>query len=108
LFGLVKDDKPIGWHSQSAGTISSCIQPVQRALTITKNKSMWCLQVIAKKMQFTPLTVKENAQAQKENAVLKKLHKNDKYSTQLVEDTELLCKDGKMVIPNVLQNPAVC
>ena len=34
-----------------------------------------------------PLTVKEIAQAQKDNAVLKKLSKTDKYSTQLVEDT---------------------
>ena len=46
-------------------------------------------------------------QAQKENAVLKKLSKKDRYSTQLVEDTQVLCKDGKMVIPKALQNQAV-
>ena len=39
-----------------------------------------------------PLTVKEIAQAQKDNAVMKKLHKHDKYSTQLVEHTQPLCK----------------
>jgi hypothetical protein len=49
-----------------------------------------------------PLTVNEIEQAQKDNAVLKKLSKTDKYSTQLVEDTQVLCKDGKMVIPKVL------
>eukprot|EP00804_Cyclotella_cryptica_P000697 CCRYP_000981-RA/>CCRYP_000981-RA protein AED:0.35 eAED:0.35 QI:32/-1/0/1/-1/0/1/0/89 len=46
-----------------------------------------------------PLTVKEIAQAQTTDATLQKLSRHDKYSTQLVEDTHLLCKDGKMVIP---------
>jgi hypothetical protein len=54
-----------------------------------------------------PLTVKEIAQAQKDDTVLKKLSKTDKHSTQLVEDTQGLCKDGKMVIPKVLQCRAV-
>ncbi len=31
----------------------------------------------------------------------------DKYSTQLAEDTQVLCKDGKMVIPKVHQRRAV-
>jgi inosine/xanthosine triphosphate pyrophosphatase family protein len=46
-----------------------------------------------------PLTVKEITQAQKDNAVLKYQHKHAKHSTQFVEDTQLLCKDGKMAIP---------
>ena len=54
-----------------------------------------------------PLTVKEINQAQKNDASLKKLKKHDKYSTQLVEDTEVLCKEGKIVIPAALQNHAV-
>ena len=54
-----------------------------------------------------PLTVKEITQAQKDDAVLKKLSKTDKYSTQLVENTQVICKDGKMVIPKVLQHRAV-
>jgi len=54
-----------------------------------------------------PLTVKEIAQAQKDNSILKKLSKTDKYSTQLLEDTLVLCKDGKMAIPKVLQRRAV-
>jgi hypothetical protein len=54
-----------------------------------------------------PLTVKEIAQAQENDSVLKKLSKTDKYSTQLVEDTQVQCKDGKMVIPKVLQCRAV-
>ncbi|KAL3801987.1 LOW QUALITY PROTEIN: hypothetical protein HJC23_010331, partial [Cyclotella cryptica] len=53
-----------------------------------------------------PLTVKEIAQAQATDAALKRLSLHDKYSTQLVEDTELLCKNGKMVIPKALQSRA--
>ncbi len=52
-----------------------------------------------------PLTIRENAEAQKLDARLKK--RKDQYSTQLVESTELLCKDGKMVIPTALQHCAV-
>ena len=54
-----------------------------------------------------PLAVKKNALAQKRDLVLKKLTKMEKYSTHLVEDTDVLCKDGKMVIPKVLQHRAV-
>ena len=46
-----------------------------------------------------PFTAKEIAQAQRDNTVLKKLSKHDKYTTRLVEDTQLLCKDGKVAIP---------
>eukprot|EP00804_Cyclotella_cryptica_P026501 CCRYP_008142-RA/>CCRYP_008142-RA protein AED:0.35 eAED:0.35 QI:32/-1/0/1/-1/0/1/0/89 len=46
-----------------------------------------------------PLTVKEIAQAQTTDATLQKHSRHDKYSIQLVEDTHLLCKDGRMVIP---------
>eukprot|EP00804_Cyclotella_cryptica_P020905 CCRYP_011488-RA/>CCRYP_011488-RA protein AED:0.42 eAED:0.64 QI:0/0/0/1/0/0/2/0/155 len=54
-----------------------------------------------------PLTVKEIAQAQATDATLERLSRHDKYTTQLVEDTHLLCKDGKMVIPTSLQSRAV-
>eukprot|EP00804_Cyclotella_cryptica_P019200 CCRYP_006116-RA/>CCRYP_006116-RA protein AED:0.37 eAED:0.06 QI:0/0/0/1/0/0/2/0/360 len=52
-----------------------------------------------------PLTVREIAEAQKLDASLKTL--KDQYSTQLVESTELLCKDGKVIIPKELQHCAV-
>ena len=51
-----------------------------------------------------PLPVNEIAQTQAQDATLMKLQEHDKYSTQLVEDTQLLSKDGRMVIPKVLQN----
>eukprot|EP00804_Cyclotella_cryptica_P016236 CCRYP_005727-RA/>CCRYP_005727-RA protein AED:0.31 eAED:0.31 QI:0/-1/0/1/-1/1/1/0/226 len=52
-----------------------------------------------------PLTVREIAQAQKRYASLKML--KDQYLTQLVESTQILCKDGKMIIPKDLQHHAV-
>ncbi len=52
-----------------------------------------------------PLTVHENAEAQKVDTSLKK-HK-DQYSTQWVKSTEILCKDEKILIPTALQHHAV-
>jgi hypothetical protein len=46
-----------------------------------------------------PLNVKEIAQPQKNDAGPKKLCKTNKYSTQLVEDTQVLHRDCKMVTP---------
>eukprot|EP00804_Cyclotella_cryptica_P022816 CCRYP_005020-RA/>CCRYP_005020-RA protein AED:0.34 eAED:0.34 QI:0/-1/0/1/-1/1/1/0/304 len=54
---------------------------------------------------ISPLTVQEIAEAQKLHASLKTLE--DQYSTQLVESTQLLCKDRKMVISKELQHRAV-
>ena len=42
---------------------------------------------------ISPLTAQEIIQAQQFDASLKKL--KDKYSTQLVENTQILCKGGK-------------
>ena len=50
-----------------------------------------------------PLTTREIAEAQQEDGSLNTQH----YSTQLVENIKVLCKDGKMVIPKSLQHHAV-
>eukprot|EP00804_Cyclotella_cryptica_P013866 CCRYP_002396-RA/>CCRYP_002396-RA protein AED:0.37 eAED:0.47 QI:0/0/0/1/0/0/3/0/440 len=50
-----------------------------------------------------PLTTREIAEAQREDESLL----NKGYSTQLVENIKVLCKDGKMVIPTSLQHWAV-
>eukprot|EP00804_Cyclotella_cryptica_P007455 CCRYP_002653-RB/>CCRYP_002653-RB protein AED:0.44 eAED:0.44 QI:3/-1/1/1/-1/0/1/10/110 len=50
-----------------------------------------------------PHTIEEIAEAQQDNESL-----HDKgYTTQLVENTNVLCKDSKMVIPKSLQHLAV-
>ena len=54
-----------------------------------------------------PLCVHEIAEAQNTDANLKKLTKLDKYEINLVDDTEILCKHGKLVIPKSLQQCAV-
>ena len=56
---------------------------------------------------FYTLTITGIILAQEVNLVLKNLSKTYKYSTQSVEDTQVLCKDVKMVIPKVLQHRAV-
>jgi citrate synthase len=53
------------------------------------------------------LTVREITQAQKNDVSLNKLNKHSRYSSQLVEDIEVLCKDRKIAIPAALQNHAV-
>ena len=45
-----------------------------------------------------PLTIKEIAEEQKSDKVIKALKLKEKYETCLVENIELLCKDGKPVI----------
>ncbi len=54
-----------------------------------------------------PLTVPEIAEAQDDDVTIKKLSKNKDYSYELIDNVKILCKDGKLVIPNNLQNRAV-
>ena len=50
-----------------------------------------------------PLTPREIAEAQNEDESLN----TQGYSTQLVENIKVLCKEGNMVIPKSLQHRAV-
>ena len=52
-----------------------------------------------------PLSVQNCPNTEKLDARLKMI--NNQYATQWVENTEVLCKDGKMVIPEALQHHAV-
>ena len=54
-----------------------------------------------------PLTIKEIAEEQKSDKVIKALKLKEKCETCLVENIELLCKDGKPVISKSLQHRAV-
>jgi hypothetical protein len=54
-----------------------------------------------------PLTVPEIAEAQDDDVTIKKLSKKKDYSYELIDNVKILCKDGKLVIPNKLQNRAV-
>ena len=54
-----------------------------------------------------PLTVREIATAQTRDNTLNKLTLLENYKTRLVENTNVLCKDGKLVIPTELQKRAV-
>jgi hypothetical protein len=51
-----------------------------------------------------PLTTREIADSQANDAQLVKLTTEEGYTTQLVENIKVLCKDGKLVIPKDLQD----
>ena len=61
----------------------------------------------AEEGEIYPLTVREIAEAQMDDSPLERLAKRRKYSNLLVEDTKVLCRDNKMVIPKTLQHCAV-
>ena len=54
-----------------------------------------------------PLTTREIAEAQKHNIELNTKTDKNGYTIQLVENTKVLCKNSKMVIPKSLQKGAV-
>jgi hypothetical protein len=54
-----------------------------------------------------PLTTREIPESQSKDTQLAKLTTEDDYKTQLVENIQVLCKDGKLVIPKDLQDRAV-
>jgi len=54
-----------------------------------------------------PLTVKEIAEAQQADSNIHKLTKCTKYTTQLVDHMQVLCKDTAMALPAALQHRAV-
>ena len=54
-----------------------------------------------------PLTTREIAEAQQNNNDPKTKAEKEGFSTQLVKNIKLLCKQGKMVMPKSLQHHAV-
>jgi hypothetical protein len=57
--------------------------------------------------EIYPLTVKEIAAEQQHDKAIKQLKTSEKYKVLLIEDTLVLCKDGKLVIPKSRQHRAV-
>ena len=49
----------------------------------------------------------EIAESQSKDKGMNSLAKKEKYTFQLVENKKVLCKDGKLVIPNNLQHRAI-
>ncbi len=59
------------------------------------------------KRKYIPLTVSEIAEEQLKDKTLQQRKGLMKYEETLVENTYVLCIDGKLVIPKTLQNKAV-
>ena len=52
--------------------------------------------------EIYPLTVKEIAEAQSKDKTIKELRILERYYEMLlIENMQILCKDGKLVIPNL-------
>eukprot|EP00804_Cyclotella_cryptica_P007817 CCRYP_001403-RB/>CCRYP_001403-RB protein AED:0.40 eAED:0.64 QI:0/0/0/1/0/0/3/0/379 len=93
-----------GIHNTDADAISRLDYGPQETSPSNTKESM--NQVFANRNEedsIYPLTTREIAETQQADH---SLH-NKGYSTQLVENTNVLCKDGKMVIPKSLQHRAL-
>jgi hypothetical protein len=87
------------WCALNQNTQESKKQHVQSMNHVFANHS--------KDEEIFPITVKEIAEVQKNDKMLKTLAKSDKYETHLIDNTKVLCKDGKLVIPKALQKQVV-
>jgi hypothetical protein len=119
-----------GVHNTVADAISSCLNYVSSPdnnlnwMTLTKCWNFYSQEMTAESPNYKdslnfifantqeeesiyPLTIGEIAEAQSEDADRTRLVKADKYKKQLVEDIEVYCKDGKLVIPKHLHRQAV-
>ena len=54
-----------------------------------------------------PLTVKEIAEAQHSDPSIQRLASDKKYTMQLVENTQVLCRGTAMVLPTALRHRAI-
>ena len=106
-FGPVQDDKANWMSFTKCWCHYTMHAPPEESSTNQQHQMNLVFTNCSKEDVIYPLTVKEIALAQERDLVLKKLTKMEKYSTHLVENTEVLCKDGKTVIPKVLQHRAV-
>ncbi len=61
----------------------------------------------SKEYSIYPLTTREIAESQSKNAQLVTLTTQCGYSTEIVENIKVLCKDGKLVIPKDLRDQVV-
>jgi len=107
-FGPVQDEKT-NWR-----TIMKCWchctidAPTEKSTIAHQHQMNMVFANCSEEDVIHPLTEKEITQAQEDDSILKKQNKTDKHSTQLIEDTKVLSKDGKIVIPKVIQPRAAC
>ena len=57
--------------------------------------------------EIFPITVREIAEEQQKDKAILDLCNNENFTKLLIENTEVLCKDGKLVIPKSLQAQVV-
>ena len=57
--------------------------------------------------EIFPITIQQIAEEQHKDKSICALCKDEKFTPLLIENTEVLCRDGKMVIPKSLQAQVV-
>eukprot|EP00804_Cyclotella_cryptica_P030682 CCRYP_009119-RA/>CCRYP_009119-RA protein AED:0.42 eAED:0.42 QI:0/-1/0/1/-1/1/1/0/168 len=101
-YGPVADDRSTWMTFAQCWCYHDTTQPKSSLATTEESMN----QVFANRKEedsIYPLTIREIAEAQQQDESLL----NKGYSTHLVENIKVLCKDGKLVIPKSLQHRAV-
>ena len=62
------------------------------------------LQIARNREEICPLTVSAIAEEQINNKDLRRQKVTSKFEETLIENTYVLCKNGKMIIPNTLKH----
>jgi hypothetical protein len=102
-YGPVSDDKSTRMTFAQCWCYHTAMQQHEASAANTKESMNQVFANRNKEDVIYPLTIREIAEAQTEDESLN----TQGYSTQLVENIKVLCKDGKMVIPKSLQHRAV-
>eukprot|EP00804_Cyclotella_cryptica_P016680 CCRYP_001999-RA/>CCRYP_001999-RA protein AED:0.06 eAED:0.06 QI:1397/-1/1/1/-1/1/1/255/979 len=101
-YGPVTDDRSTWMTFAQCWCYHNTSQP-ETSLAFTQESMNQVFANQNKEDSIYPLTTREIAEAQQEDESLL----NKGYSTQLVENIKVLCKEGKMIIPTSLQHRAV-
>jgi hypothetical protein len=100
-------DMSLRFCDMSLRFVATCLMSLQLVATCLFVSAILCdmshfLRHVA--IQSWDFAVSEILESQSKDKGMNKLAKKEKYTFQLVENTKVLCKDGKLVIPNDLQH----
>ena len=106
-YGPVSNDKD-NWMTFTKCWCHNTIHSTYALITSNIQTSMNLVFANSKEEEVIyPFMVKEIAQAQQDDPNLQALAAKDKYTMKLIENTKVLCKDDKLVIPAALHHRAV-
>ncbi len=104
--GPIKDNRPTWKTCAQCWCYHNSTQQHEASVANSKESMNLVFANQSKEDTIYPLTTREIVEAQQDNN-LKTQAEKEGYSTQLVKNIEVLCKQGKMVIPKSPQHRAV-